>query len=163
MTWTLVLTHFACVILGIVVGRTSVWAALNMTRPPRRSHYKEPLVPTSTDHKRRRTVLLVAALLAFSAMFGVGVKVGYELVRSDIACINEYANKNADATEPRQQAVERRDRANDAVFEALGDFAIGQIEVDKVIEVLDEREAAVAALEAERKIRPYPEAPREVC
>lgn len=120
-------------------------------------------MPPSTDHSRRRTVLLVAALLGFSAMFGVGVKVGYELVRSDIACINEYANANADAAEPRQEAVERRDRANDAVFDALADLAAGTVEVDAVADVLEEREKAVAALEAEREIRPYPEAPREVC
>lgn len=120
----------------------------------------------------RRTALMplpirvIVLVLVGTLMFGLGVRVGYEVLASKVSCFNNYANKNADSQETRQaatEALQKADKAQDnAILNALSPGATRE-DFERVRSATAAKIAKQAELADQRRIHPYPDAPREVC
>lgn len=122
--------------------------------------------------KSQRTALMplparvVVLVLVGALTFGLGVRTGYELLADKVSCFNDYANKNADSQETRQaatEALQKADAAQDVAIAAAltpgatrEDFA--RVRVATAAKIAKQEELAT-----QRRINPYPDAPREVC
>lgn len=165
MTWlNVIASNVGSFVLGVLVCR---WLARRAASAADSIHdhsevnmadRRPPLMPLPA-----RVVVLV---LIGTLMFGLGVRVGYEVLASKVGCFNEYASKNADsqaarstATEALQDADARQDRA------ILAALTPGHDKVD-VAELRAATQAKVEKkqeLAEQRKQNPYPDPPREVC
>lgn len=150
--------------LGVLVckyvGRRAAAAVDHIT-----DHSEVPMQPRRTALMPLPARVIVLVLIG-SLMFGLGVRVGYQLLADKVSCFNEYASQNADSQSARSKATEELQHADQrfkrAVVNALTPGAT-RADFEAVRETAEEAVAKQRQLEADRHRHPYPEAPREVC
>jgi hypothetical protein len=128
--------------------------------------HSEAPVPAQRTALMPLPVRVIVLVLVGSLMFGLGIRVGYQLLEDKVSCFDQYANDLADSLTPRQQATEDLQAADVRVTAAIKVALIpGHDTADKA-----ELQAAIAAkarmqnrLDEQRIANPYPEAPRKVC
>ena len=110
----------------------------------------------------RVAILIIVGLL----MFGLGVRVGYQVLSDKVSCFDAYANDLADSLEPRQRATEDLQDADVEVTHAIK-VALTPGHDKRDVAALQDAIAAKARmqarLEVQREANPYPSAPRKVC
>lgn len=166
MFWiNLIATHVGAFLLGMLAmkwltKRAAAAAAhlAHLDEEPPVPDPRPPLLPLPA----RVAILILVGLL----MFGLGIRVGYQVLDNKVACFDKYANDLADSLAPRQKATEDLQDADKRVTLAIQAALVpGRDKSD-----LAELKAANAAkarmqqrLEQQREENPYPDAPREVC
>lgn len=164
MSWTLIVTNVASFITGLVLARWGMRRGLEKATEliDHAHHDQEPTVPKS----QRFSVLGVIAVVFGLIIFGLGVRVGFEVLDEQVDCFDTYANELAEAQEVRQDAAERRDAALNDVLRTtrnrLGNDAVPGNQA-AIRAALDRYARTYDELEDARRENPYPDAPREVC
>lgn len=163
MTWTLFITHAGCFVLGLVVMRWLTRRGLEKATDLTDHVHQEHPVPKPSEHV---TLLGVVALVCGLILFGLGIRVGYQLLDEQVDCFDTYASQLDDAQDARQAAIEKRDQRELEVFAATSRLLSqpgGAGDGDDLRKALNAYLRADAELTTERAENPYPEAPREVC
>lgn len=166
MTWfNVILSNLGAFALGYL---TCKWVARRAAAAiDHRIHdHSEVTMP------KRRTALMplplrvVVLVVVGVLMFGLGVRVGYQVLASKVSCFNDYANQNADSQETRQaatEALQKADAKQDVAIAAALSPDATQADFARVRAATAAKIAKQRELATQRRVNPYPDAPREVC
>lgn len=155
MSFWVVASNLASFFLGLILARGAMH--LGVITAARFT------LPSNGDRDMRHIAWGVVFLTLGIIVFGIGVRVGYDLVRRDQNCLSEYANDLADALEPRQRAAETRDQRELEVFAATSRLLEQEGDADELRKALNAYLRADRELIEQRAANPYPDPPREVC
>lgn len=162
------LSNIGSFILGVLVCRWIVRRGLAAAQQIAHTSGSSDMATSDPPTTKPPSVLVRAVIIIVVSafVFGIGVRVGYSLVRHDVSCFNDYANDLADSLEPRQHAakqLERADKRQDrAILRALTPGATRR-DFIAVREATEAKLTKRRELATERRENPYPDAPREVC
>lgn len=165
MFWVnLVATHVGTFLLGYL---TCKWLAKrDAAAADHLAHHEEPPVPDPRRPLLPLPARVIVLVLVGLLMFGLGVRVGYQVVANKMSCLDTYANDLADSLTPRQRATEDLQAADKQVSVAIK-AALTPGHDKRDLHALQDAVAAKVRmqnrLDAQRNANPYPDAPREVC
>lgn len=165
MTWlNVIASNIGSFVLGVLVcrwlARRAASAADHIT------DHSEVTMPARRNALMPLPARVIVLVLVGALMFGLGVRVGYELLSEKVSCFNGYANKNADAQETRSAATEALQAADARQDQAILDALTPGNDKADVAELRAATAAKIhkkADLAKQRRIHPYPDPPREVC
>lgn len=165
MTWlNVIVSNLGALALGIFIGKRlgrRAAAAVDHIHD-----HSEVTVPSRRTALMPLPVRVIVLLVVGALTFGLGVRVGYEVLAEKVSCFNDYANKNADSQETRQaatEALQKADAEQDVAIAAALAPGATRADVVRVRRATDAKIAKQAELADQRKKNPYPDAPREVC
>lgn len=146
---------------GLLAGLALSWA-FGLVSDRFNPKAREGVMKTFRRSPAFAAVLVVISLVAF----GLGVRVGYQVLNGKVECFDQYANDLADSLEPRNSANQELATADKARDEALVDLLEpGNDAADNqaFIEANDAKVEIQDKLAETRAKNPYPDPPREVC
>ena len=146
---------------GFMASRLLAWfetKALKGTVRQRTSRFQGRL-------SQRVSSLGLAMMILSILCFGVGVRVGYVALNSKVACLDAYANSVADTLDARREFTDRREAAEDKVFDAIPDSVVGaeSNDAEELLAAVSEFQRERDAINEDRRESQSPQAPRKVC
>jgi hypothetical protein len=158
------ITNIGSFVLGFFVCK---WLARRAAAAVDHIHdHSEVTMPARRSALMPLPARVIVLVLVGALTFGLGVRVGYEVLAGKVSCFNDYANKNADSQETRQAATEALQNADAKQDRAIAAALSPGATADDFALVRQATAAKIAKqheLATQRRINPYPDAPREVC